>query len=92
MSHFTKIKTSLRNKEELLEALQLLQYDVEVDKNLEITNPSHANDHELVQADIALKNDIGFRWNEEEQCYDLYADHQTWDLDCLLYTSPSPRD
>jgi len=81
MSHFTKIKTSLRNKEELLEALQLLQYDVEVDKNLEITNPSHAHDHELVQADIALKNDIGFRWNEEEQCYDLYADHQTWDLD-----------
>ena len=81
MSHFTKIKTSLRNKEELLEALQLLQYDVEVDKNLEITNPSHAHDHELVQADIALKNDIGFRWNEQEQCYYLYADHQTWDLD-----------
>ena len=81
MSHFTKIKTSLRNKEELVEALELLQYNVEVDKDLEITNPSHAHYHEHVRADIALKNDIGFRWNEEEQCYDLYADHQTWDLD-----------
>tara|TARA_B100001094_G_scaffold331400_1_gene399560 strand:- start:1291 stop:1683 length:393 start_codon:yes stop_codon:yes gene_type:complete len=81
MSHFTKIKTSLTDKKELIEALQLLQYNVVTEQNLEIKNPVHAQDHEVVRAEIALTNDIGFRWNKQDNCYDLYADHQTWSLD-----------
>ena len=81
MSHFTKIKTSLTDKKELIEALELLQYNVVTEQNLEIKNPVHAQDHEVVRAEIALTNDIGFRWNKQDNCYDLYADHQTWSLD-----------
>lgn len=81
MSHFTKIKTSLTDKKELIEALELLQYNVVTEQNLKIKNPVHAEDHEVVRAEIALTNDIGFRWNKQDNCYDLYADHQTWSLD-----------
>ena len=81
MSHFTKIKTSLTDKKELIEALELLQYNVVTEQNLEIKNPVHAKDHEVVRAEIAITNDIGFRWNKQDNCYDLYADHQTWSLD-----------
>ena len=37
MSHFTTIKTKIKNKPELLEALELLQYDVKHDQ--ELINP-----------------------------------------------------
>ena len=37
MSHFSTIKTKIKNKPELLEALQLLQYDVQEDQ--ELINP-----------------------------------------------------
>ena len=81
MSHFSTIKTKIKNKPELIEALQLLQYDVQEDKELVITNPSHAEDHPVVHAEVAISNDIGFRWNEKTETYDLYSDHVTWNLD-----------
>ncbi len=37
MSHFSTIKTKIKNKPELIEALQLLQYDVQEDQ--ELVNP-----------------------------------------------------
>ena len=81
MSHFSTIKTKIKNKPELIEALQLLQYDVQEDQELVITNPSHAEDHPVVHAEVAISNDIGFRWNEKTETYDLYSDHVTWNLD-----------
>ena len=81
MSHFSTIKTKIKNKPELIEALQLLQYDVQEDQELVITNPSHAEDHPVVHAEVAISNDIGFRWNEKTETYDLYSDHITWNLD-----------
>ena len=81
MSHFTSIKTQIKSKTELLEALLILGYDVQEDQELVITNPSHAENHPVVHAEVAISNDIGFRWNEETQTYDLYSDHATWNLD-----------
>tara|TARA_B100000965_G_C19528428_1_gene729948 strand:- start:132 stop:524 length:393 start_codon:yes stop_codon:yes gene_type:complete len=81
MSHFSTIKTKIKNKPELIEALQLLQYNVQEDQELVITNPSHAEDHPVVHAEVAISNDIGFRWNEKTETYDLYSDHVTWNLD-----------
>ena len=81
MSHFSTIKTKIKDKSNLIEALQLLQYDVKEDQELVITNPDHAEDHPVVHAEIAISNDIGFRWNEKTQTYDLYSDHGTWNLD-----------
>ena len=80
MSHFSTIKTKIKDKSNLIEALQLLQYDIKEDQELHITNPDHAENHPVVHAEVVISNDIGFRWNEEPQTYDLYSDHGTWNL------------
>ena len=81
MSHFSTIKTKIKDKSNLIEALQLLQYDIKEDQELHITNPDHAENHPVVHAEVAISNDIGFRFNEETKSYDLYSDHATWSLD-----------
>ena len=74
MSHFSTIKTKIKNKSELLEALQLLQYDVQEDQ--ELINPID-HQHEKVKVDVSIGNDIGFRLNNNGE-YELVADIQTW--------------
>ena len=74
MSHFSTIKTRLKNKSELIEALQLLQYDVQEDQ--ELINPTN-HQHEKVKVDVSIGNDIGFRLNNNGE-YELVADIQTW--------------
>jgi hypothetical protein len=74
MSHFSTIKTKLKNKSELIEALQLLQYDVQEDQ--ELVNPIN-HQHEKVKVDVSIGNDIGFRLNNNGE-YELVADIQTW--------------
>jgi hypothetical protein len=86
MSHFTTIKTKIKERPYLIEALELMGHDVQENQQLVISNPSHAEDHPVVHAEVAISNDIGFRYNEETQAYDLYSDHDTWTLDV-----PAPR-
>ena len=74
MSHFSTIKTKIKNKPELLEALQLLQYDVQEDQ--ELINPLD-HQHERVKVDVSIGTDIGFRLNNDGE-YELVADIQTW--------------
>ena len=74
MSHFSTIKTKLKNKPELIEALQLLQYDVQEDQ--ELINPLD-HQHEKVKVDVSIGDDIGFRRNSKG-VYELVADIQTW--------------
>ena len=73
MSHFSTIKTSIKHRPELIEALQLLQYVVEEDVKLE--NPLD-HEHKQWQVDVAVGDDIGFRWNGSE--YELVTDLETW--------------
>ena len=74
MSHFSTIKTKIKNKPELVEALELLQYNVVQDVKLE--NPLD-HEHKEWQVDVAIGNDIGFRLNNDG-VYELVADIQTW--------------
>ena len=74
MSHFSTIQTKIKNKPELIEALQLLQYDVQEDQ--ELINPIN-HQHEKVKVDVSIGNDIGFRLNNKGE-YELVADIQTW--------------
>ena len=74
MSHFSTIKPKIKNKPELIEALQLLQYDVQEDQ--ELINPIN-HQHEKVKVDVSIGNDIGFRLNNNGE-YELVADIQTW--------------
>ena len=77
MSHFSTIKTKIRNKPELQEALELLQYNVVEDQELKVTG-SHGIKHETVTAELAITNDIGFRLNPMSNEYELVADLETW--------------
>ena len=62
MSHFSRIKTKIKNKSELEEALLLLQYDVKEYQELKVTG-AHGIKHETVTADLAIGSDVGFRLN-----------------------------
>ena len=77
MSHFSTIQTKIKNKPQLLEALELLQYNIQEDQ--ELINPTN-HQHEKVKVDVSIGNDIGFRLNKNGE-YELVADIQTWDLD-----------
>ena len=77
MSHFSTIKTKIRKKPQLVEALELLQYDVKEDQELKVTG-SHGIKHETVTAEVAISNDIGFRLNPMSNEYELVADLETW--------------
>ena len=77
MSHFSTIRTKLRNKPQLQEALEILQYDVKEDQELKVTG-SHGIGHETVEAELAIATDIGFRLNPTLGEYELVADLETW--------------
>ena len=74
MSHFSTIQTKIKHKPQLLEALELLQYNVQEDQ--ELINPTN-HQHEKVKVDVSIGNDIGFRLNNNGE-YELVADIQTW--------------
>ena len=74
MSHFSTIKTKIKNKPQLIEALELLQYEVK--ENQELINPLD-HQHEKVKVDVSIGDDIGFRLNNNGE-YELVADIQTW--------------
>ena len=77
MSHFSTIKTRIKKKPELIEALELLQYNVVEDQELRVSG-AHGNNHEIVEAEVAISNDIGFRMNPTTGDYELVADLETW--------------
>ena len=77
MSHFSTIRTKLKNKPILQEALEILQYDVKQDQELKVSG-SHGIGHETVEAELAIASDIGFRMNPMTGEYELVADLKTW--------------
>ena len=77
MSHFSTIKTKIKKKPQLIEALELLQYNVVEDQELRVTG-SHGIKHEVVTADLAIGSDVGFRLNPMTNEYELVADLETW--------------
>ena len=74
MSHFSTLNTKIKHKPQLIEALELLQYDVQ--ENKELINPLD-HQHEKVKVDISIGDDIAFRLNNNGE-YELVAEIQTW--------------
>ena len=88
MSHFSKIKTKLKDKSILLEALDLMGERVNNPEDLGmsvvdlvITNPDHAEEHPTTEVEFSLGVDYGFRLNKQTGTYELVADRQTWNKD-----------
>ena len=81
MSHFTCIKTNIKERPYLVEALQLMGHDIEENKVLVVNDLNHADEHPEFFAEVAIRNDIGFRWNKNTEKYELVAELDSWDLD-----------
>ena len=79
MSHFSTIKTKIKEKPFLLKALEVLGHEVKQDQEL-VVGGTHGHNHPLVQADICIATDIGFRWCNDTQAYELVTDIETWSL------------
>ena len=77
MSHFSTVKTQLRKKEPLLEALLQLGYVPQEGEQF-----VRGYRGQTVKAELSIKmpkgGDIGFRWNEKTSTYELVADLDLW--------------
>ena len=88
MSHFSTIKTKLKDKSIIVESLNLMGERVNNPSDLGmsvvdlvITNPSHAEEHPTTEVEFSIGVDVGFRLNEKTGEYELVADRQTWKKD-----------
>lgn len=77
MSHFSIVKTELRDRVALLEALRDLGHEPELGER-----PVRGYRGQTVLAELALTRDdgcdIGFRWNAESGSYELVTDLEIW--------------
>jgi len=78
MSHFTCIKTKIKERPYLIKALNMLGQEVQ--ENVLLENPDD-HDHKQWQVDVAINDEIGFKWNEQTETYELVAELDAWDLD-----------
>ena len=76
MSHFSTITTTIKDRDLLVKSLQVLGHEVE--ENILLDNPVN-HQHEQVEVEVAINNDIGFKWNGNE--YELVAELDAWNLD-----------
>ena len=77
MSHFSTIQTKIKEKPQLIEALNLLAYWAEENKELKVTG-QHAINHPTVDAEVLVTKNIGFRLTEEGT-YELVTDLELWE-------------
>ncbi|MFO7628622.1 MAG: DUF1257 domain-containing protein [Prochlorococcaceae cyanobacterium] len=79
MSHFSTLKTELRDRQALIEALSHLGHSPQ-----EGQRELRGYRGQLVLADLVIPEqngaDIGFRWNEANGSYELVADLDLWRL------------
>ena len=80
MSHFSTVRTKLRKRKPLLQALHNLGYLPEEGQQL-----VRGYRGQTVKAELAVKmskgGDIGFRWNEQSNAYELVTDLDLWKQD-----------
>ena len=77
MSHFSTVKTELRQLEPLVQALEDLGYSPEQGER-----PVRGYRGQTVTADLAVTmqegGDLGFRWNDQSGAYELVTDLDLW--------------
>lgn len=77
MSHFSTVKTELRQLEPLVKALRELGYSPEQGEH-----PVRGYQGQTVTAEIAVSmpsgGDLGFRWNDQSGAYELVTDLDLW--------------
>ena len=74
MSHFTNIKTKLKNKDFLIKALDTLGYSYV--ENVLLNNPVN-HKHDQVQVEVAVTKYVGFKINDDG-VFELVTEVDTW--------------
>ena len=77
MSHFTCIKTKIKEKDFLIKALNTLGYEAQ--ENVLLENPDD-HDHKQWNVEVAVTNDVGFK-RSKNGTLELVAELDAWDLD-----------
>ena len=77
MSHFSTVKTQLRKKEFLKQALIDLGYEPNEGVNLVRGYRGQTVKAEMT-VEMSKGGDIGFRWNEGSKAYELVTDLDLW--------------
>ncbi len=77
MSHFSTVKTQLRKREPLVQALHNLGFILQEGEQM-----VRGYRGQTVKAELAVEMsdgaDIGFRWNESTKAYELVTDLALW--------------
>ena len=74
MSHFTNIKTKLKNKDFLIKALDTLGYSYA--ENVLLNNPVN-HKHDQVQVEVAVTKYVGFKINDHG-VFELITEADAW--------------
>ena len=77
MSHFSTVKTQLRKKEFLKQALLDLGYQPKEGENLVRGYRGQTVKAEMT-VEMSKGSDIGFRWNQGSKSYELVTDLDLW--------------
>ena len=80
MSHFTCIKTKIKEKDFLIKALNTLGYEAQ--ENVLLENPDD-HDHKQWNVEVAVTDDVGFK-RSQDGTLELVAELDTWNLDVLV--------
>ena len=87
MSHFSTIKTKLKDRSIIIDALERIgekpnqPWKGTSVIELVLLDPVHAEDHTITEVDFSIGVDCGFKLNEKTGEYELIADRQKWDKD-----------
>ena len=77
MSHFSTVKTQLRKKEFLKQALIDLGYEPNEGENLVRGYRGQTVKAQMI-VEMSKGADVGFRWNESSKSYELVTDLDLW--------------
>ena len=80
MSHFSTIKTQLKEVKPLITALNQLGYEINHDKKFVKGYKGQFTAVDL-SIDLPGNTKVGFKWNNNSNAYELVTDLDLWNLD-----------
>ena len=80
MSHFSTIKTQLKEVKPLITALNQLGYEINQDKKFVKGYKGQFTAVDL-SIDLPGNTKVGFKWNNNSNAYELVTDLDLWNLD-----------
>ena len=79
MSHFSTIKTQLREAKPLIEALNQLGYEINQEKKF-VKGYKGQFTAVDISMDLPSNTKVGFKWNNNSNSYELVTDLDLWDF------------